>query len=66
MERYSARTINELGQLVLHGELRKKLSLNDGDSVSFTLVGTLVIIQPIADASGTDRAVSKATELGVG
>ena len=65
MERYSARTINELGQLVLHGELRKKLGLDAGGSVSFALVGTLVIIQPIMDASETDCAVSKVTELGM-
>ena len=30
MERYNSRKVDELGRIVLHGELRKKLGLEKG------------------------------------
>jgi bifunctional DNA-binding transcriptional regulator/antitoxin component of YhaV-PrlF toxin-antitoxin module len=51
MERYSARTIDEVGRLVLHSDLRQRLGLETGDTVSLTVVGTIAIMQRVEDIS---------------
>lgn len=45
MERYSARTVDELGRLTLHSDLRKRLGLETGDKVSLMLVDTILILR---------------------
>ena len=47
MERYSTRTLDEMGRLVLHSELRERLNLDAGTKVSLTLVGTIIALQRI-------------------
>ena len=45
MERYSSRKMDELGRVVLHGELRKKLGLEKGSKISLTVIDSIVVIQ---------------------
>ena len=45
MERFSSRTIDELGRIALHSELRKKLNLEKESKVSFTVIDSIVILQ---------------------
>ena len=45
MERFSARTIDEVGMMVLPSELREKLSLKTGDEVFLQVVDTIVIMR---------------------
>ena len=49
MERYSSRTIDELGRIVLHSELRKKLNLSTNDKFCLKLVDTLLILQGLTN-----------------
>jgi len=65
MERYSSRTVDELGRLVLHSDLRQRLGLETGDSVSFTLVDTIIILQKAEDDLESACATSKVSELGM-
>jgi len=65
MERYSSRTIDELGRLVLHGELRKLLGLETGDKVSLTLVDSIVILQKSDDDSKLNSVVCQVSDLGM-
>lgn len=69
MERFSSRTIDELGRIVIHIDLRRLLILETGDKVSLTLVGTLVIMQRVEDCSedavGPVCALSTISELGM-
>jgi len=44
MERYSSRSIDELGRFVLHSELRRKLNLNTGDKVYLTPIDTIMVL----------------------
>ena len=62
MERYSSRAIDDSGKLALHGELRQRLGLETGDSISLTLVDTIVILQR-AD-SNSDCDTHKLDDLG--
>jgi len=59
MERYSARKVDELGRIVLHSELRKKLGIKAGDKITLMVVGSIVVIQP------TDSAGYEINELGM-
>ncbi|MCL2855423.1 MAG: hypothetical protein FWE21_07380 [Defluviitaleaceae bacterium] len=45
MERYSARTIDELGRIVLHSELRERLNLGFGSVVALKPLGNILILQ---------------------
>jgi len=58
MERFSNRKIDELGRIMLHGELRKKLGLTAGANVTLTAVDSIVIMQC------TDDGGIKVCELG--
>jgi len=54
-----------MGRVVLPSEIRRKLNLNTGGEVSLTLVGTILILQPKADASDSACAVCQVSEVGV-
>ena len=64
MERYNSRTIDELGRLVLHTDLRQRLGLETGGKISLKHVDTIVIMQPVEDDAESDAAVCKVDELG--
>ena len=56
MERYKSRTIDELGRIVIPSELRKALCIKNGDSISLTVVSTVIVLQKAAcDAQPTDN-----------
>jgi bifunctional DNA-binding transcriptional regulator/antitoxin component of YhaV-PrlF toxin-antitoxin module len=69
MERYSARTIDEVGRLVLHSDLRQRLGLETGDTVSLTVVGTIAIMQRVEGISegetGPVCVLSTVNEIGM-
>ena len=65
MEQFSGRTLDELGRLSLHGELRQRLGLDTGDKVSLTLVGTIIVLQRIEGDTEPGYAVSQVSDLGV-
>jgi len=44
MERYSSRTIDELGRIALPGDVRKLLESETGNNLSLIIVGTIVIL----------------------
>ena len=64
MERYSSRTIDEAGRIVLHSELRNKLGLETSDKISLQNVGTIIILQRVEDDSQSECAVCQISELG--
>jgi len=45
MERFSTRKVDELGRIVLHSELRKKLGLEAGSNVTLTVIDSIVVMQ---------------------
>ena len=57
MERFSSRTVDELGRLVLHSEIRQRLGLEMGSKVSLTLVGTIVVMQRAEDDSDCETHI---------
>jgi len=59
MERFSSRTVDELGRIVLQSELRRRLELEKGDKVSLTVVDNIVILQR------TDTGDCEICELGM-
>ena len=59
MERYSSRQVDELGRIMLHSELRKKLGLEKGDKISLTVIDSIVVIQR------TDFGDCEVSELGM-
>ena len=63
MERYSNRKIDELGRIVLHGELREKLELESKDKIALTMVDTIVVLQR-ADSDCNEAYESEICELG--
>ena len=65
MERYSSRTIDELGRIVLHSDLRKRLKMKDGDSFSLTLVDTLLLLQKSEGNQEDGCVTGKINELGM-
>ena len=65
MERYSARTLDELGRLSLHSELRKRLGFETGDKLSLKVVDTIVILQRVDGDAGADCAVSQISDIGM-
>lgn len=64
MERYSSRTIDELGRLVLHSDLRKRLALETGNNLSLKPVDTIVILQRAENDAESDYALCPVDELG--
>ena len=64
MERYSSRTIDELGRLVLHTELRKLLNLETGDTVTMLVVENIIILRRVNEGLEQGLATSKVDELG--
>ena len=65
MELYSSRTLDELGRIVVHNELRKSLKLETGDKFSFTLVGTIIILQKLDGEPEQCGAVSEISDIGL-
>ena len=65
MERYSSRTLDENGRIVVHSELRKSLELETGDKFSFTLVGTIIILQKVEGEPEPNCAISEISEVGL-
>lgn len=65
MERYSGRTVDEIGRIVVHSELRKKLSLTEGDKFSLTLIGTIIILQRVEENLASEVPVCEISELGL-
>ena len=64
MERYSARAVDELNRLVLHGELRKELGFEEGDNVSLLRVDTIVILQKADGDLGQGYFASQVDDFG--
>ena len=65
MERYSTRTIDDLGRIVLPSDARKKLELEAGDKLSITIVETIVILHRGSDASTSECASCQVSDLGM-
>ena len=65
MERFSARTIDELGQMGLHGELRQKLGIGEGDSITLKPVDTLIILQKAVEGEEQDGFTCPVNALGM-
>jgi len=59
MERFSSRTLDELGRIVLHGELRNKLGLKTGGKFTLTVFDSIVILQ------STDSGSHEINEFGM-
>jgi len=57
MERYSSRTIDELGRIVLPRDTKGKLKLEPGDKLSITHVETIIILHRGSDASAPECTV---------
>ena len=65
MERYSTRTIDELGRLSIHSELRQRLGMEAGNKLSLKIVDTIIILQKVADGTTTDCAVCTISDMGM-
>jgi len=65
LERYSARTIDELGRLSVHSELRQRLGMEAGDKLSLKIVDTIIILQKMVDDTTTDCAVCAISDIGM-
>ena len=65
MERYSSRTVDELGRIALPGDVRKLLELETGNNLSLTIVGTIVILQRVESDTDTGCCHSKANDFGM-
>ena len=57
MERYSCRTIDDLGRIGLHNELLKKLGLETESSITLKLVDTMLILQRVDGSSNPEDSV---------
>ena len=64
MERYSSRTIDELGGIVLHSELRTKLGIATNDKFCLQLVDTLLVLQKSGSTAEEDYPACQIDELG--
>jgi len=64
LERYKSRIVDELGRIVIPGELRKELCFDTGDNVSLTVVGTIVILQKAEGGAGAECNHCQVDELG--
>ncbi|MCL1884642.1 MAG: AbrB/MazE/SpoVT family DNA-binding domain-containing protein [Defluviitaleaceae bacterium] len=64
MERYSSRTIDDVGRLVLHSELRQALGLLAEDKIFLRRVNTIVILQKATSNLDSDCFAAQVSELG--
>ena len=64
MERYSSRTIDELGRLVLHSDVRQLLDLKTNDNVSMLFVENIAIVRRKSEGVEQGLATSAVDELG--
>ena len=64
MERYSARTIDELSRLILPQELMKKIGLKPGNNVYLKIIENLVIVQHEENSTEPDAVVCQISERG--
>jgi len=62
MERYGPRTIDQEGRLVLHMDVRKQLGWEAGDTLSLTVIDTIVIAQRVT--GGVNTVTGQINELG--
>ena len=53
MENNQARTIDELGRLLIPSQLRKELGLQKGDNLALAHIGTEVVMQRTQDGTST-------------
>jgi len=65
LERYSARTIDELGRLSIHSELRQRLGTEAGNKLSLKIVDTIIILQKVADDTTSDYTVCTISDIGM-
>jgi len=65
MERYSTRTIDELGRIVLPRDAIKKLELELGDKLSITPVDSIVILHRGSDAPTPEYVACQISDLGM-
>jgi len=65
MERYNSRTVDELGRLILHGDIRKKFGLETGGNVSFMLVDTIIILQKAECDAESACNICEVNDLGM-
>jgi len=64
MERYSSRTIDELGRLVLHRDLRQRLDIKPGSMVYLKVIDNIVILQCKDSPDEFDSGACEVCELG--
>ena len=64
MERYSSRTIDELGRIILHSELRKKLDMATNDKFCLQHIDTLLVLQKLEIQSEEACPTCQIDELG--
>jgi len=64
MERYNSRVIDEMGKVVLPGDIRHKLSLNERDRLQLTSIATVVIAIKTKDEPVADSPICVLDDLG--
>ena len=64
MERYNSHGIDEMGQLVLHGDLRKKLGFETAGEVSMMPVEHIVILRRLEGEPESGCFTSSVCNLG--
>jgi len=64
MESYSSRTIDELGRLILHKELRQKLGLSEGDKVSLKIIDNIIILKHEKNSIEFNGVICQIDEFG--
>jgi len=65
LERYNSRTIDELGRLGLHSELRQRLDLKPGGMVSLKIIDEMVILQHEENFAEFDGVICEINDLGM-
>ena len=65
MERYSARSIDQNGRFMLHNELRRKLCLTTGDTLSLKHIDTIIIMQRMTEESISGDILCEIDNLGI-
>jgi bifunctional DNA-binding transcriptional regulator/antitoxin component of YhaV-PrlF toxin-antitoxin module len=65
MERYTAHAIDEVGRFVLHGDLRRKLGVEESGKVSLLIVDTIVIMQRMCGEPEQGCIVSPVNDIGM-
>ena len=65
MERYNSRTIDELGRLSLHSELRQKLGLQAGNKICLKQIDTIVVLQRAENATEPGSIICQVSDIGM-